>query len=263
VNPGAEVTDEAAPWSLLVEFCGLPGAGKSHVSAALMNQLRRRGIPARAGDAWISPRVPAIRRIPRKLRAATRQAFDDPTGAARAGLAVARAERSAGDVVCRSLQWFVTQHVLGRAAGRAGVHVFQEGVVQALWSIGVRGDPDGLLAVLEAGATPWIRPDVLVVVSAPIEVAAARLGERGSSHSRTQALPPDERASELRRGQELLGCLVEWWRVSSGGGEIVEVANGDDGPRDREAAHLVDRILARLEALGRNQADRGGIAIPS
>lgn len=263
MSAGAKASDGAAGSALLVEFCGLPGAGKSHLAAALVEGLRRRGIPAHASDASISPDASAIRRIPRKLLAAGREVLDDPAGAVRAGLAIARAERSAGDVVSRSMQWLVTQHVLDRAMRRAGVHVFQEGVLQALWSIGLRGDPDALLEVLDAGAVPWIRPEVLVVVNAPVEVAAARLDARRSSHSRTQALAADERTAELRRGHELLGCLVEWWRASSRGGDVIEVPNGDDGPRDPEAAEMVDRILARLERPAGHRAERGGIAIPS
>jgi hypothetical protein len=69
----------------------------------------------------------------------------------------------------------------------------------------------------------------------------------------------DERTAELQRGHELLGCLVEWWRASGREGEIVEVANRDDGGRDREVAQLADRVLARPEL----SAGRGGIAIPS
>jgi adenylylsulfate kinase-like enzyme len=50
VNRGA-TADGAAPRALLIEFCGLPGAGKSHVAGALVAGLRREGIPAHAGDA--------------------------------------------------------------------------------------------------------------------------------------------------------------------------------------------------------------------
>ena len=236
-----------APAALLIELCGLPGAGKSYLAAGLIDALRRKGIPAHAGDASVEPDVAAIRRIPGKLLAAGREVLAHPAGAARAGVAVASAERSAGDAVNRSMQWFVTQRLLGRAVRRGGVHVFQEGVLQALWSIGLRGDPERLLELLESGDTPWIRPQVLVVVNAPVEVAAARLAGRRSSHSRTQALAADERTAELLRGRELLGCLVEWWRTSSRDAEIVEVANGDDGRPDREVARLVDVVLAHLE----------------
>jgi hypothetical protein len=144
VSPGA-TADGAARGALLIEFCGLPGAGKSHLAGALLAGLRREGIPARAGDASIAPNIAPVRRFPRKLLAAGRDVLSDPAWAARVGLAIARAERDAVDVVSRSLQWFVTQWVLDRAAGRPGVHVFEEGVLQALWSIGLRGDPDGLL----------------------------------------------------------------------------------------------------------------------
>jgi hypothetical protein len=98
-----------------------------------------------------------------------------------------------------------------------------------------------------------------VVVNAPIDVADARLGARRSSHSRTQALGAAARTAELRRGRELLECLVEWWRASSREGEIVEIDNGDDGPRDREVAQLVNRIVTLMGPTPR----RGGIAIPS
>lgn len=260
MSRGARVADRAT--GLLVEFCGLPGAGKSHLAATLVDGLGRRGIPAGAGDASIAPDVGPVRRIPRKLLAAGRAVIGDPPGSARAGLAIARSERGAGDAVSRSLQWFVTQRLLDRASGREGVHVFQEGVLQALWSIGLRGDPDGMLEILGSGAAPWIRPHVLVVVNAPIEVAAARLEARPSSHSRTQALGGGERAAELRRGQELLGCLVEWWASSGESDDIVQVENGDDESRDRVGSLLVDRILARLEGTAGHRPGRGGIAIP-
>ena len=259
MNSGNTAADGAARGALLIEFCGLPGAGKSHLAGALLADLRREGIPARAGDASIAPNIAPVRRIPRKLIAAGREVLSDPAGTARVGLAIARAERDAVDVVSRSLQWFVTQQVLDRAAGGTGVHVFGEGVLQALWSIGLRGDPDALLTLLDAGAARWIRPRVLVVVHAPTDVVDARLGARRSSHSRTQALDAGARTAELRRGRELLGSLVEWWRASSREGEILEVDNGDDEPRDREVALLVNRIVSLMGPTAR----RGGIAIPS
>ncbi|HEX6401296.1 MAG TPA: ATP-binding protein [Actinomycetota bacterium] len=256
MNSGNTAAERATRGALLIEFCGLPGAGKSHLAGALLAGLRREGIPARAGDAAIAPNIAPVRRIPRKLLAAGSEVLSDPVGAARVGLAIARAERDAVDIVSRSLQWFVTQRVLDRAAGRAGVHVFGEGVLQGLWSIGLRGDPDALLELLEAGVAPWIRPRVLVVVNAPTDVADARLGARRSSHSRTQALGAAERTAELRRGRELLECLVEWWRASSREGEIVEVDNGDDGPRDREVARLVNRILKHLGPAAQPEGSR-------
>ena len=259
MSRGDTAVGGAARGALLVEFCGLPGSGKSHLADALVAGLRREGIPARAGDASIAPDIAPVRRIPRKLLAAGREALADPAGAARVGLAIARAERDAADVISRSLQWFVTQRLLDRAAGRAGVHVFGEGVLQSLWSIGVRGDPDRLLEVLETGGAPWIRPRVLVVVNAPIDVAAARLGARRSTHSRTQALGARARTAELRRGRDLLASLVDWWRASSRQGEIVEIDNGDDGPRDREVGLLVNRIVTLMGPAQRP----GGIAIPS
>ena len=222
--------------------------------------LRREGIAASDGVASIAPSVAPARRIPRALLAAGSEALSDPVGAARVGLAIGRAEPECRvDVVSRSLQWFVTQRVLDRAAGAAGVHVLGEGVLQGarvhrpargsrrfLWSYWTPAPPRG---------------------SGPGPRGGRRADRRGRRPARRPTLEsqPDpgplrpQRERQSRRGRELLECLVEWWRASSREGEIVEVDNGDDEPRDREVALLVNRIVTLLGPA----ASRGGITIPS
>jgi thymidylate kinase len=91
--------------------------------------------------------------------------------------------------------------------------VLDEGHVQALWSVGLRGDLTPVLEQLD-DLGPAFRAraaDLLVVVDVPPEVALARLERRRSRHSRIQHLDRPERLAELRRGADLLDRLAAWW----------------------------------------------------
>jgi thymidylate kinase len=248
--------DEAA--AILVEFCGLPGAGKSLVAAALVDELRRRGIAARCGRAAVDPGVRRARRLPRKAAAAARAVAAEPTGTLRACVAVARSQRRPTDRAARALQWAATQGLFRAARRVPAVHVFDEGIVQALWSAGLRGDLGSALAALDAGAT-WLGPDVLAVVDVAPCIAARRLEGRASSHSRTERLSSAERPRELEAGDELLRGLVERWRRSAPpGAEIATIENADDRPRDAEVSRLADLVASAASRRRASAAERLG-----
>ena len=236
---------------VVVELCGLPGSGKSLLAAALLDDLRRRGVAARSGGAEVGPEVGPGRRVARKLAAAARALVDDPAGTTRACAAAARSQRGLVERASRSLQWAATQGLLRRARRGRAAAVFDEGIVQALWSAGLRGDLPTVLGALEADAT-WRGPDILAVVDVPPRVAAGRLERRSSTHSRTQQLADADRSAELERGEELLHALVAWWRrCAPPGAEIVSLANADDGPPNGAISLLADAVAERLGSVER------------
>ncbi|HYJ68136.1 MAG TPA: hypothetical protein VEX15_10810, partial [Nocardioidaceae bacterium] len=59
------------------------------------------------------------------------------------------------------------------------------------------------------------RPDLLVVVEAPVGVIRERLAARSSRHSRTQRLDAESQIEELRRGRELLESVATWASVET------------------------------------------------
>jgi AAA domain len=228
------VTGTQAPGGCVVEVCGLPGAGKSRVAAALVASAGAartveagapadRPRPVGAPADRIGPHVPTFTRLARKLALGTREAAARPGSLAGEIRAIVHSGQE-GELVgtlARVSHWVTTQRLLADARHAGGLQVLDEGVLQALWSLGLRGDVTGLVRRLER-SEGWRRPDVLVMVEAPLSVALTRLGERSSAHSRVQQLGADARLAELRRGQELFEDLLSWWGART---PVVRVPN--------------------------------------
>lgn len=199
--------------SLVIELCGLPGAGKSY----LANEVRA----AAAGDKLdiqmptgaVGPAVPSVRRIGRKLRLVTEATLRQPVRSADAMRRIAGSgQGGAGPITSRWVQWVATQRLMAVARSTPGVHLFDEGVTQALWSLGLRGDLSTILAALRQTVGRWEHPDLIIVLDLPIELIDRRLSERPSRHSRLQDLDDaEERRAELAKGKELLDRLADWW----------------------------------------------------
>jgi hypothetical protein len=132
--------------------------------------------------------------------------------------------------------------VTADARRRKAVSLVDEGLVQCLWSIGLRGDVAPVLTALASRRVR--RPDVLVVVRVDPEVALARLTKRSSRHSRTQLLPETERLTELTRGDLVLEHLVEWCATELSV-PVVGLAGSDAAAADREV--VLDRLATSWE----------------
>lgn len=238
--------------SLLVELCGLPGVGKTHIAGTLLEDCGRYGLTVHAADASVSAAVGAPIRVPRKVLLAAEQVLVHPVLSTRAARMVAGSRQPTWrDVLSHNLGWLMTQRLLARAQRRSGVHVFSEGVVQAWWSMGLRGDGD---LVVESVGDPRfgvVLPDLLVVVQAPLDVVGRRLAARASRHSRTQSLTLDDQRSELARGQGLLAALVNQWEDGAAGHpvKVLHVDNpgiSADGSARADLTHVVERVLGLM-----------------
>lgn len=233
MTPRTSVDRRVVRSQRVVEFCGLPGVGKTSVVSGVAAGLAGLGLMAEQVEAGIDPSVAIGLRIGRKARLIVATAAAHPLTSARAAVSIAVGQRTGADVVARPVQWMVTQALLETARHGSGVRLLDEGLLQAMWSIGLRGDVGGLLGVLAAG-DGWTEPDMVVVVEAPLETVRRRLDSRASVHSRTQSLPEAERVEELRRGDELLQGLLEWWRQRRGSEALLRLANPDDTQPDVE-----------------------------
>lgn len=192
---------------LVVEYAGLPGAGKSTLAEHTCAEIRASGVPCRIADAGISAAVPRPVRVLRRLALASVQAARHPLESARGlgGLhpitGGTHRDRLAGAV-----QWLAVQRLLARARGRPGVTLLEEGPVQTAWTLALRAAPR------QAGVGQWPQgkqADLLVLVEAPIAQVSCRLSTRRSRHSRTQRLPGPLRTAELVTGSRLLSGLID------------------------------------------------------
>jgi hypothetical protein len=252
------VTDASPGW--VAELCGLPGVGKTYVAGRLREHCGRLGVRLHAADATVGAATPVPRRTARKAALVTTQVLTRPVPSAHAVAAIAGSRQPhPRNVVSWCVQWLIAQRLLAAARRAGGAHLFDEGPLQALWSIGLRGDVAGLLRPETHRLLAPEVPDLLVVIDAPLDTIARRLTARPSQHSRTQRLPPAERCAELTRGQDLLDRLVEWRRSPAGGTvPVVYVRNLDSGPRAGLDAAPDDGISRAAEVIAR--AARGAAA---
>jgi hypothetical protein len=135
--------------------------------------------------------------------------------------------------------------------------VFDEGLLQALWSVGLRGDVRPTLRLLEMRPGMFTLPDLVVTVQASIDEIEDRLAARVSRHSRLQEhRDPIVRRKELARGAELAGSLVGWWggHIAPGPGRLIEIRNDPGHDLHGEAVALFDLIASRASSAPRSVA---------
>jgi hypothetical protein len=231
--------------AVVVELAGLPGAGKSSTATALTRWLTDRGVPVVHPQRAFGPAVPVVPRVGRKLAVATTGTLRSPGLSARMARSLLRSgQPGAADVVARFVQWHVNQRVLVPAATPGAVTLVDEGLVQSLWSIGLRGRVEPALEVLTTSRR-WRAPDVLVVVRTPPDVAEARLAARASRHSRTQSLPRSLRLAELERSSLLLDRLLAWWD-GLGPDPHLRLEVRGTGPADEAQLERIGRLAVQL-----------------
>lgn len=239
--------------SLVVEFCGLPGAGKSYLVREVLASTAGGDIDIRLPTEAIGPDVPGVRRIGRKLRLVTGETLRQPVLSVNTmrGI-VGSGQGGVSPISSRWVQWMATQRLMAVARSTPGVHLFDEGVTQALWSLGLRGDPSTTLAALRRTVGRWEHPDHIVVLDLPIELIDRRLSERASRHSRLQDVTDAEtRRAELAKGKELLERLVDWW-VEVLPSDVSVAWMGEDAcsARSRGGSGLLAAVTGRPYASG-------------
>lgn len=238
---------------VVVEYAGLPGAGKSMLAGRTCAAVRAAGVPCRVADAGISAAVPRRPRRRRRLGLAGLQLVLHPVTSGRDVHSIARLVGPVGrDGVAGIVQWLAVRRLVDRAERRPGVTLLEEGPLQTAWTLALRAPP-------RASRAAWpllARAGLVVVVDAPLSVVDARLSARPSRHSRTQVLAGPERVAELTRGHLLLTALLDprrtHLRVDNDGshdparlaGEtaawILRVAGKVGGSFDDDPEHLPD-----------------------
>jgi hypothetical protein len=238
---------EALTPGFVVELFGLPGSGKSSLARELLRSSADTGHPMNLPAVCVGPAVPSLPRRARKLRLAAEQMLQRPVPSFITMRTIVMSQRPRTEGLGRCMQWAITQRLLTSAGGSPGVHLFDEGLLQALWSVGLRGDVTPTLRVLEERSGYYAVPDLVVAVHASIDEIEDRLAARRSRHSRLQEHhDPIVRRRELARGAELVGSLVAWWeRIAPGSGRLIEIRNDPGRDPRGEAVALLGMIASR------------------
>ena len=228
-----------------VELCGPPGAGKSSIASTLAELLVARGVHVSQPLAVVAPTRRASVRVGAKVLIASREMARAPVDSFRALAAIHRSGQSVRDALHRSLNWLVVRGLYRRARSRPGIHVFDQGVVQELCSIGYQGGDWRACLTASGPGTARLGPDLLILVAASVETAAARLDARPGRQSRLEGLDVDERQKELERQNRVLGEIEQAWLERHGvvlGTRRIEVRN-DDGQLAQTVGALVTHVI--------------------
>jgi thymidylate kinase len=193
----------------VVELAGLPGSGKTTVAARLRGHLVDAGVPCTIADARVSAAARRLTRATRRAGYALLEAVSTPAASRGATSVLARSgQEGPRDTAAVVAQWLATEYLVAHSRRVPGVHLLEEGLVQAAWTAALRARHlrvDELWACLPAHA----RADVVLHLDVRPERAAHRLAARASGHSRTQRLRPDDRLDELRSGRLLMDEILE------------------------------------------------------
>lgn len=196
---------------MVVELCGLPGCGKTTIASALAEQLRSQGVDAFVAGSHVSASAPLLPRLFHKAVSVMAVLAASPSAESRAARALAPGQSSARDSIAVPVLWWTRKRVLARSRRSGGLAVLDEGLVQALWSAGLRS-PGTLPSTLVELAESAVRPDVVVHVDVPHRLAVDRLAARRSKHSRVQRLPEKDQLPALQRGDVFLNETLSEWR---------------------------------------------------
>lgn len=237
--------------ALLVEFAGLPGAGKTTLARHVARLLREQGYlaeePLRAftGRFW-------GRGTPHVLK----YLRSHPGAAWRALRAIRRTrQQTLRDAMKVSHHWLFLHALMDECRHSDCVGVFDQGIVQALWSIALKAE-DGALARFLSSVRPRVcLPDMVILVEVRPDTAAQRLGARPYGGSRLERGPwnPALFARGLAIWEELKPLISSLGR-ERGGVDVTVV------PNDRP--ELMEENVRQLAAWIRGGARTTGAGLP-
>jgi thymidylate kinase len=234
---------------LSVEFLGLPGAGKSGVSRRVAEILANDGHPVVDTNYALTHRSGVLARRLRKFAGIAREIVLHPAYSARSTWAItATKQRTLSDLLGAVSNWLFVSSLL-REGGRA-LHLLDEGIFQALWSVGFGAASDDWTSVVRAAGSGFPVPDVVVIVNVSAATAERRLRARGLKQSRVEGLLETD-PGVLETSRRLLDQVraVLFQMAKSGKHlHIQEVANERDDDLEPNARSLAGVLIPMIES---------------
>lgn len=192
---------------MVVEFFGLPGVGKSTTARHVAERLAARGVPVERSPHVLSHDSGKAERFVGKGMILAAELAHRPFHACRAARAIAATrQRTAADLGRTFANWLYVGALLRRGARAADVRLLEQGLAQALWSVGFSAGHVAWADVISQHDVLPVAPDLVVFVQADLDTIRDRLTSRGANVRLEQALEGDPAA--LAHSSALLAIVM-------------------------------------------------------
>ena len=251
---GADGSGEGLPQGgpgVYVEFVGLPGAGKSVVSRRVADALRHMGLTVTEPTYHMDHVLrPAGRRV-LKAWYALRGLFNELREAAFWSKVLwLSGQPTIGRLVAEVMNWFYLMTTVRRETAERGIHLFDQGLCQAIWSIAYEASYAEITSRESLARLAQLLPaqSVIVLVEASLPTIGGRLQLRPGLASRVErdmaaglSVTGFARAmGAMARTEAAIARLAKSGRIT-----LLRLHNDADGELPEEAEKLAD-VLQRL-----------------
>lgn len=227
--------------SMIVEFFGLPGSGKSALARELTARLSHEGVSFNNVLAGLGDRSTVIR-VLHKASTLVGGAIRDPWFFAYSGWTILKTrQRSLRDLVRVAVNWCYIATIIKLSRKNGAKVILDQGLLQSIWSIYLSArnhvDIDALFSRAEL-------PDLLIIVQTDLQVASERRLRRSNGRSRLER-PYGADYNELeRRAIDGFRAIVR--HVERSGIRTVVLDNNSVGRFESKVQAIANPLLSRL-----------------
>lgn len=220
----------AGPAVARVEFLGLPGSGKSTVSHAVADVLRRRGLVVDEPTWSVDHELSSRRRYFHKICCVGRELVSRPGGAARTLAIVARSrQRRPAETLRAWRNWLFVSASTRRTTSPVAMQLLDQGLFQALWSVCFQARAAHLAELLGPLVDAVRCPDLVVELEVSSAELERRLSMRRDGMSRLDGPGrPPESWERAERAMAEVHTLLEM-AADSGRTRVLRIGNDDPG----------------------------------
>lgn len=232
----------------VVEFIGLPGVGKTTLALEVLAHLTSAhltpALPVTLAYTLIRGKPWFVRRF-YSTRSILGLARTQPRYALHTGQVIrASGQRSFYDTLKVTNNWLSVSAATVQAQGAPGIWLFDQGMFQALWSVGYSAGAKDRSGCLQTLSAQMPKPDLLVLLRAELLAVLRRLQTRGGKASRLDTGVEANAEARLFEAEALLDQLAGLSRTAAV--RVLELDATCDDALGSNARHVADTIRAAL-----------------
>lgn len=229
---------------MLVEFFGIPGAGKSTISHRVSERLKNEGRSVEEPMYALTHEAPSAKRYLYKSMYAAYGVALRPAEARSIGALIAGTDQPSRLTLVKTIfNWLFVSGVI-HSRDRDTLHVLDQGLCQAAWSVALGAERDRVEELCEAAVSTLSRTErtLIILVDIAPETARKRLSARSDDGSR---VTPTGNGHTVEEAFELNTRVEASLRRAVDGHASVDILRVENESRS-DLDDSVDKICDRL-----------------